>query len=105
MGVFHCRLATTCCYRSIGHLFGVPKNTCSVIVNETRHAMVSALLPRFIKFPQGEILAENVRVFEEQMGFPQAAGAVDGTHNIPIIRPNEYHTDYYNRKGFYSLVM
>ena len=61
-----------------------------------------ALLPRFIKFPQGDILAENVPVFEEQMGFPQAAGAVDGTH-IPIIRPNEYHTDHYNRKGFLFL--
>ena len=104
MGVFHCRLATTCCYRSIGHLFGVAKDTCSVIVNETCHAMVSALLSRFIKFPQGDILIENVRVFEEQMVFPQAAGAVDCTH-LPIIRPHEYHTDYYNRKGFYSLVM
>ena len=30
-------------------------------------------------------------------GFSQAAGAIDGSH-IPIIRPEESASDYYNRK-------
>ena len=38
------------------------------------------------------------------MGFPQVAGAIDGTH-IPIICPVENSSDYYNRKGFYSIIM
>ena len=29
---------------------------------------------------------------------------MDGTH-IPIIAPNEYHADYHNRKGWYSILM
>ena len=50
-------------------------------------------------FHKGDVLAETVRVFEERIGFSPAAGVIDDTH-IPTIRP-----DYYNRKGFYSLVM
>ena len=38
------------------------------------------------------------------MGFPQVADAIDGTH-IPIIRPDESASDYYNRKGYYSVIM
>ena len=32
------------------------------------------------------------------------AGANDGTH-IPIIAPQESTADYYNRNGYYSVVM
>ncbi|XP_038055779.1 protein ALP1-like [Patiria miniata] len=31
-------------------------------------------------------------------------GAIDGTH-IPIIAPDQYHTDYFNRKGWYSVLL
>uniref|UniRef100_A0A3Q3DET4 DDE Tnp4 domain-containing protein n=1 Tax=Hippocampus comes TaxID=109280 RepID=A0A3Q3DET4_HIPCM len=73
------KLATNTCYRTIGHFFGV---TCSAIVSEMSQDL--------IKWPR--------------WGFPQVLGAIDGTH-IPIIRPHDCHTDYYNRKGFYSVIM
>ena len=42
--------------------------------------------------------------FETERGFPQVVGAIDGTH-IPIICPQERGSDYYNRKGYYSVIM
>ena len=42
--------------------------------------------------------------FESFWGFPQAVGAIDGSH-IPIIKPAESASDYYNRKGYYSVLI
>ena len=42
--------------------------------------------------------------FETTKGFPQAVGAIDGTH-IPIIRIEQSPADYYNHKGYYSILM
>ena len=42
--------------------------------------------------------------FERKWDFPSCAGAIDGTH-VPIVAPQENHTDYFNRKGWYSIVM
>ncbi len=46
----------------------------------------------------------NVKKFKEKWGFPQCLGAIDGSH-IPIKAPIEYHADYYNRKGWYSVIL
>ena len=66
--------------------------------------IVSHLFHRYVYMPQGERLRQVVADFETHWGFPQVAGAIDGTH-IPIIKPNDCASDYYNRKGFYSVIM
>ena len=67
--------------------------------------MQSRNYPRYVYMPKDERLREIVDGFDACWGFPQTAGAIDGTH-IPILRPSgDSGSDYYNRKGFYSIVM
>ena len=42
--------------------------------------------------------------FQERWNFPQIAGAIDGSH-IPILAPERFAKDYYNRKGFHSILL
>ena len=97
-------LASTAEYRTIGNLFGVSviafvctciKEVCEAI----RNKMASA-----ISFPRGENLLNVIQGYNEEWGFPMCGGAIDGTH-IPILAPNESHTDCANRKGYHSIIM
>ena len=45
-----------------------------------------------------------VEGFMDKLGFPQCADVIDGTH-IPIVSPVECPADYYNRKGWHSIIM
>ena len=62
-------LATNADYRTIGHLFGVSKASVCLIRREVCHAIVSILLPKYIKVPVGSGLADVIRGFENR-GFP-----------------------------------
>ena len=73
-------------------------------VIETCNVTAKHLFPRYVHFPTGDCLRDIVTNFETCWGFPQVAGAIDGTH-IPIIRPTETAYDDYNRKGYYSIIM
>ena len=97
-------LSTGSDYRTIGHLFGVSKSTVCIVTKEVCHSIVKLLLPRYIQLPTGPTLQDVVRGFKTQLGFPQCAGAVDGTH-IPVVSPKECPADYYNRKGWHSIIM
>ena len=97
-------LATPTEYRTIAHLFGVARSTVCEIVHETCNAIVSSLLTTYIAFPSGEQLDGVVQNFSTKWGLPQSVGAIDGCH-IPIAAPLNNHTDYYNRKGFYSMIL
>ena len=97
-------LATGADYRTIGHLFNVSKSTVCVVTKEVSAAIVKRLLPEYIKIPTGARLRAVVDGFKTIHGFPQCAGAIDGTH-IPIISPDDYPADYYNRKGWHSILM
>ena len=66
--------------------------------------IMDVLMPKHIKKPEGNQLKEIVDVFERKWGFPQYVGAVDGSH-IPIIATPEYHTDYFNRKGWHFVIL
>ncbi|XP_062509097.1 uncharacterized protein LOC134185332 [Corticium candelabrum] len=62
------------------------------------------MLEKYIRFPTGEELAEVIYGFRMKWCFPQCVGAIDGTH-IPVAAPELNHTDYYNRKGWYSMIV
>ena len=91
-------------FHTIGHLFGVSKSTVCVVTKQVCNALVSILLPKYIRFSSGDGLIEVVDGFKHKFGFPQCAGVVDGTH-VPIVSPVEYPADYYNPKGFHSILM
>lgn len=97
-------LSTGSDYRTISHLFGVSKPTVCLVVKEICTAIVDTLLSKYIHIPGGAALQETIQRFEFEYGFPQCAGVVDGSH-IPIISPQECPADYYNRKGFHSIIL
>ena len=97
-------LATPSKYRSVAHLFGLACCTVCKIVNETCRAIIQKLLPLYVRFPTVSGLVDVVRGFKEKFGIPQCAGSIDGSH-VPITPPSMNHTDYYNRKGWYSMLV
>ena len=98
------RLATNTEFRTIAALFGIGRSTAGEIVVDTCDAINCNLMQRYVRVPQNECLQEIVEGFQSRWGFPQTVGAVDGTH-IPILRPQESSSDYYNRKGYHSILM
>ncbi|KAI8516593.1 hypothetical protein Bbelb_051740 [Branchiostoma belcheri] len=90
--------------RTVADLFGVSEGSVSNIVYEVCNAVVDILGPQYLTFPRGERLTEIVRGYEERWGFPQCGGAIDGSH-IEVKAPADLRTDFYNRKGWYSMVL
>ena len=85
---------------TLSALFGLGRSTIGAIVLETCHA--NSLQPAsYVQISSGDKLKEIVDRFETCWGFPQVAGAIDGLH-IPILRPDESASDYFNRKGYLS---
>ena len=78
------RLATNVEYRTLGELFGLGRSTVGKIVLETCEAIAQHLLQVHVCFPTDQALKQVIRGFDAKSGFPQAVGAIDGTH-IPII--------------------
>ena len=97
-------LATCTEYHTISHLFGIGRSTVCEIIHDTVDAIVHMLQREYIRFPVGDQQAEVIKGFETTWGFPQCVGAIDGCH-IPVQAPTLNHTDYYNRKGWYSMLL
>ena len=98
------RLASNIEYRTILQLFGLGISTVCTIVLKTCEVMAQHLLPEYVWIPNEDKLREVVQEFEHLWGFPQVAGAIDGTH-IPVLKPNASPSDYYNRNKFYSILI
>ena len=96
-------LATCSKHCAIGHLFGVARCTICVIVHETRKAIVDVLLKEY-KFPEGDDLLNVVLGFKTKLNMIQCGGGIDGSH-IPVSPIAMNHTDYYNRKGWYVILV
>ena len=100
------RLGTNIEYHTIAALFRLGRSTACKIVLDTCEVIARHLMRKYmyVRIPQNESLREIIDGFQCRWGFPQTVGAIDGTH-IPILRPQESASDYYNRKGYYSILM
>ena len=66
------------------------------MVNEVCGAIVKVFFNKYINLPTGSLPKETLLGFESKFGFPQCAGAIDGTH-IPILPRKNNPKDYYSR--------
>ena len=98
------RLATDIEYRTITALFGLGRSTVGEIVLESSQTIACYVMPRYVVIPTTDGLREIVDGFYHCCRFSHTFGAIHGTH-IPILRPQGSSSDYYNRKGYHSILM
>ena len=98
------RLAGNSEFRTVSHLFAIGRSTACTITNQVCRAIVRQFLKRYVGSPSGNRLASVIAKFQQQQGFPQVGGAIDGTH-IPMKCPFDYSEEYYNRKHFHSVIL
>lgn len=98
------KLASNIEFHDVASLFSIGVTTVSDVFWEVCQGLCQ-LKRKFIRMPKSEEEVKSIITgFKEKSGFPMCAGALDGTH-IPIIAPSSFHTDYYNRKGWYSVLL
>ncbi|MCO5584541.1 hypothetical protein L7F22_038469 [Adiantum nelumboides] len=99
------RLATGDGLMGLGDTYGCPKSTCCGIVLDFCKAIVkSGLRNMYIRWSSRSRLATLAQEFEAARGIPLVVRAIDGSH-IPIIAPRDNHVDYFNKKGFHSILL
>ena len=98
------RLATGSSMQSIADLYKIGLSTSQLAVSEFSGAMKSVLLRKFLRWPSASVLDKFAQEFQALHNIPYVVGAVDGSH-IPIIAPRLHAADYYNRKGFHSVLL
>ncbi|GES87151.1 protein ANTAGONIST OF LIKE HETEROCHROMATIN PROTEIN 1-like [Rhizophagus clarus] len=98
-------LATGECFRSIGEKFGMGKSTISYALRQFFDLIISKFLSEKIIFLTTELEVNRItNGFKITRNFPNVIGAIDGSH-IPIKAPHLFPVNYFNRKGFYSIVL
>lgn len=98
------RLGSSCEYRTIEKIFGVSRSTLCRVVGDVCEAVVSILTPQFVTVPRGDVLRDTVLRFEQRYGVPQVAGVI-GAFHVAIRPPDGCTGQYYNSKGWHSVVL
>ncbi|KAH7977556.1 hypothetical protein HPB49_002343 [Dermacentor silvarum] len=98
------RLCSSAEDRTIAHLFGIGRSTVNIVYREFCRAVVDIHEGTWVRMPRKEEIAEQMREFHAVTGFPQAMGALDGCH-FPISPPKKDAADYYDYKGWYSIIL
>lgn len=90
--------------RSMSDRFNVSKNTFHKSMKRTGSALVK-IMPDIIRWSNdAAAINKTARTFSDKSQFQNVLGAIDGSH-IHITAPKHLHQAYYNRKGFYSIIL
>ncbi|KAG0430745.1 hypothetical protein HPB47_021501 [Ixodes persulcatus] len=90
--------------RTVAHLFGLGRSTVNDNYKEFCHIVVSELERDWLKMMTAAELPDHVREFQAALEFPQGIAALDGCH-FPVSPPKVNASDYYNYKGWYSIIL
>ncbi|KAL3689251.1 hypothetical protein R1sor_015560 [Riccia sorocarpa] len=95
VNLFHC-----------GELFGIGESSVHEFMEEVITAIISVLGPKHLVWPSIAGLEAVAEGFRKKCGLIQCQGAIDGSH-IRIRAPigKEVAVDYYNHKGFHSILL
>jgi hypothetical protein len=84
--------------------FDVSKSSFHNSIKRTASALLK-IMPDTIKWPRNAVQVNETCIqFAERSQFQNVMGAIDGSH-IHITAPKNLHQAYYNRRGFYSIVL
>ncbi|CAF4435731.1 unnamed protein product [Didymodactylos carnosus] len=98
-------LSSTAEFRTIANLFGIDKSTVLELLYDFVNVINDVILPQAIQYPTSLTgTTEMINGFWQNWNYPQCIGVVDGCH-IPIYPPSEYASDYYNYKGWSSIIL
>lgn len=98
------RLATSNLMQSIADLYKIGLSSSQLAVSQFCVAVKSILLKKFIRWPSTAVMEKFANEFLGIRQIPSVVGVVDGSH-IPIVAPRLHAADYYNRKGFHSILL
>lgn len=98
------RLATGNTIQSIAYLYRIGISTSQLAVPQFNKAVNVFLLKKFIRWPTNVVMDKFADEFQNLYGITYVTGAVDGSY-IPIIAPKHHAAEYYNRKGFHSILL
>ncbi|XP_018574653.1 protein ALP1-like [Anoplophora glabripennis] len=97
-------LANTETFRQISDRFGVSKSSAHGIIMKVVNFLVNKS-QNYIFWPSGRRKLDIIKNFKEKSGIDGIIGAVDGCH-IQIKKPQTRHAYvYYNRNGYYSILL
>ena len=98
-------LATGDAQQSLSFSFRIGKSTLSKVISETCQMIYECLKDKFLQPPETESdWGKIARSFEELWNMPNVIGSIDGKH-IRIQCPKLSGTQFYNYKGFFSIVL
>lgn len=100
------RLVSGHTYFHVGDRFGLGESTVQELMEEVIQAIITVFGPGYLKWPTGDDLKAVSDGFQRRAGLPNCVGAIDGSH-IRIRSPTsrEQAIDFYNRKGYHSIVL
>ena len=98
------RLATGNSMQCIADLYKIGLSSSQRAVSEFCSAIKKKLLRKFINWPSPSTMEIYAQEFQDLHQIPYVVGTVDGSH-IPIVAPRLHAPDYYNRKGFHSILL
>lgn len=90
--------------QEIASNYRIHPSTVSGILKETLPALWDCLAPTVLRTPTAAEWAAIENEFSSKWNFPGCTGSIDGKH-FAIRCPEDSGSEFYNYKGFYSLLM